>query len=176
MKKYLFCDVDGVLNSQDWLNSDSAQEFKTFQKEERCNKLWFDPNAIQLLTEIVLATECEIVISSSWRKGRTVEQLQDIFREVGFCHPGKIIDKTDSFYNWLKPRVHCPSVRGLEIRVWLETNVKMVNPDHQNEYNYCIIDDDTDMLYEQRNNFVNTDPQTGLTLDNVSKVIEILNK
>jgi len=52
----------------------------------------------------------------------------------------------------------------------------MVNPDHQNEYNYCIIDDDTDMLYEQRNNFVNTDPQTGLTLDNVSKVIEILNK
>ncbi len=173
MKKYLFLDIDGVLNSQDWFKSDEFQEILNIK--DRGNKSAFDPTAIELLTNIVITTDCEIVISSSWRKGRTVEQLQQIFTEVGFEHSHKIIGTTDYSYNWLKPAIHCPSIRGLEIRVWLELCVKMVNPDHQDEYNYCILDDDDDMLYQQRFNFVNTDPQTGLTIEDVDIAIRILN-
>lgn len=177
MKKFLFLDIDGVLNSGDWTLSDEAQALRRIAVADkvRDNRYWFDPVTIELLTDIVLATDCDIVISSSWRKNKTVEELQDLLTEVGFKYADKIVGKTDSSFSWLKPGIHCPSIRGLEIRVWLETNVKMVNPAYQFEYTYCILDDDSDMLLEQKNNFVNTDPQVGLTADDASKVIRILN-
>jgi len=174
MKKYLFLDIDGVLNSQDWFYSDKLQNLVS--TKDLGEKEAFDPTAIKLLTDIVLATNCDIVISSSWRKGRTIERLRELFTEVGFKHSHKIIGKTDSLYNWLLPKVHCPSIRGLEIRVWLETNIKKINPIYQNDYIYCILDDDTDMPFEQKDNFVNTDVQTGLTIEDAGSVIKILNK
>ncbi len=179
MKKYLFLDIDGVLNSQDWFKSDKFDDLQEkIVRGKRPNDFFaFDPTAIELLTDIVTATDCEIVISSSWRKSRNIEQLQDLFREVGFCHPGKITGKTDSSYNWLLPKVHCPSIRGLEIKVWLDLNVRKTEKGFTNDdFTYCILDDDTDMLYEQKNNFVNTNSQTGLTSNDVSKVIRILNE
>lgn len=175
MKKYLFLDIDGVLNSQDWYNSDECADLVQ-PNIKLTTSFHFDPAAIELLNDIVLATECEIVISSSWRKGRNVHQLQDILREVGFRHPGKIIGTTDSSYNWLKPGVHCPSIRGLEIKVWLDLNVRKTKKGFTNDdFTYCILDDDTDMLYEQKDNFVNTNPQVGLTPDDNSRAIKILN-
>lgn len=42
------------------------------------------------------------------------------------------------------------------------------------DYSYVILDDDSDMLYEQRNYFVQT-TQEGLTEEDVSKAIKILN-
>ncbi len=176
MRKFLFLDIDGVLNSQDWMRSDEFTNLKDeLRNSDNDDKLWFDPSAIELLNDICAATGCEIVISSSWRKRKTLDEFYDLFKSVGFKYPGSFAGTTDVFYNWIKPKVHCPSIRGLEIRVWLETNIKMVNPAHQFEYTYCILDDDTDMLLEQKNNFVNTDPQVGLTSDDVSKVIRILN-
>lgn len=42
---------------------------------------------------------------------------------------------------------------------------------------YCILDDDSDMLYDQRNNFVQTNAYgSGLTKRLANKVIRILNK
>lgn len=178
MRKFLFLDIDGVLNSQDWMLGDKAQELRTLAiaNKTRNNKFHFDPAAIELLTEIVLATGCEIVISSSWRKNRTIEQLQQIFTEVGFEHSHKIIGKTDSSYNWLKPGVHCPSIRGLEIKVWLDLNVRKTESGFtNNNFTYCILDDDIDMLYEQNWQFIHTDPQTGLSSYNVNRAIDILN-
>lgn len=42
---------------------------------------------------------------------------------------------------------------------------------------YCIIDDNIDMLYEQKDNFVNCDAYCGgLTKEKADEVIKILNK
>ena len=42
---------------------------------------------------------------------------------------------------------------------------------------YCILDDDSDMLYDQRNNFVQTNAcGSGLTKRLANKVIKILNR
>ncbi len=58
--------------------------------------------------------------------------------------PGEVIDITpDLGFN------DDDSVRGNEIKSWLEKNIDIVET-------YCIIDDDEDMLSEQLNNFVKT--------------------
>lgn len=40
---------------------------------------------------------------------------------------------------------------------------------------YVILDDDSDMLDTQRNNFIHTDWEVGLTEENVNDAIKILN-
>ena len=40
--------------------------------------------------------------------------------------------------------------------------------------NYCIVDDDDDMLKSQMNNFVQTDPLIGITRKNYRKIKQIL--
>lgn len=57
--------------------------------------------------------------------------------------------------------------RGEEIDKWLK--------EKQKQYRYVILDDDSDMLDAQRNNFIHTDWKVGLTEENVSKAIRILN-
>ena len=179
MNKILFLDIDGVLNSSDWYSSDDAQELRHIKSdnEDRKNyKFHFDPRKVDLLSQIIDSTDCQIVISSSWRKNRTVEKLQEIFKIVGFSYPEKIVGSTDVFYSWLKEGVHCSSVRGLEIRVWLEKNREFVNPLYAKTYRYCILDDNSDMLLDQQNNFVKCTNQEGLTLELANRVIQILNK
>lgn len=164
-RKILFLDIDGVLNSQGRVLSDQHQDMRDF-----------DPVAIDLLNGIVVATGCEIVISSSWRKNRTIEKLQEIFKDVGFHCPERIIGKTGVFFDWIKPGFHVPSIRGLEIKVWLDLNVRKTPTGFDNnQYNYCILDDDSDMLLEQKDNFVKTATWHGLTEHCAKEVIKILN-
>jgi hypothetical protein len=40
--------------------------------------------------------------------------------------------------------------------------------------NYCIVDDDDDMLKSQMNNFVQTDPLIGITRKDYRKIKQIL--
>lgn len=184
MKKILFLDIDGVLNSEDWYKSDKAQALrfpiegqKLDRNDPKYHAFHFDPFKIELLEMIIASTGCEIVISSSWRKNREIETLQTIFKNMNFKYWKNIIGKTGNFYSWLKEGVHCPSVRGLEIRVWLEKNIKNQNPTYAspNTYTYCILDDDSDMLLEQKNNFIQTGQKEGLTTNLARKTINILN-
>lgn len=54
--KVIFLDVDGVLNSNDWL------ENNTVRKENGVN-----PEKVKLLAEIVQNTNATVVLSSTWR-------------------------------------------------------------------------------------------------------------
>lgn len=57
MDKYIFLDIDGVLNSNDW-----------FEKNKDVDGLVeIDPSKLILLKEIVDCTEAKIILSSSWR-------------------------------------------------------------------------------------------------------------
>ena len=50
-----------------------------------------------------------------------------------------------------------------------------IDQDHASR-NYVILDDDPDMLYEQRKNFIHVNAKVGLSLKNVEKAIKLLNE
>ena len=97
----------------------------------------FCPIALSNMEELIRRTpDLKIVISSSWRAARTVEELKELFKSKIISNA--IIDKTDSFSN----------TRGEEIQKWLNEHPKVTS--------YVIVDDDRNMLESQKDNFVNT--------------------
>jgi len=163
--KIIFLDIDGVLNC--------AESFKKRMKLVAKRELdyhrfdWPSFPYVGHLNSIIEATNAKIVISSTWRllhpldgndfSGRCTSGLRDIFKLTGIL--GEIIDKTPEFIN---------RFRGYEIKAWLK--------DHPEVKNYVIIDDSSDMLEDQMNNFVKTTWEKGLQQEHADKAIGILNK
>ena len=87
--KLIFLDVDGVLNHELYYvekdQQQRADEIGYPQSE-------FDPVTIQLLNSIGKQTGADVVISSCWRNNKTVDELIQLFKSVGFV--GNIIGKT----------------------------------------------------------------------------------
>lgn len=142
---YLFLDIDGVLNSQLYYERLKADG------ELRKDSSNLDPVAIGFLNNFIVDVEVEVVISSTWRIGSTVHELQGVLEDNGF--EGEILDFT--------PRLNFMGVlRGNEIYAWLQENVK----GHTSGFSdYVIFDDDSDMLLWQANNYFKTDGYVGLT-------------
>lgn len=162
MNKYLFLDIDGVLNSEEFYVEMSQNDRMNKIHKENPNmsgsmvyKLSnFDPKAVERLNKILKETECKLVVSSSWRFDTDLEELFEI---VGIN--ANIFGITG---------INNTRYRGFEIKDYLDnTNSEVLS--------YCILDDDCDMLPEQLNNFVHTDYRVGLTEDDVNKAIKILN-
>src|SRR5258708_3844439 len=117
--KILFLDFDGVLNSNEW--------FSSLERGGRSTKVeQIDPAAVARLNRIVDASAAKIVVSSSWRLGHSVEELQQILEERGFR--GEVVGRT--------PDLNI--VRGLEILAWLSAQAEVPE-------SYCILDDSNDM-------------------------------
>ena len=158
MKKFIFLDVDGVM----------AVLYK--DHEHMADGCAFECFALRNLEAICDAhPDAKIVISSTWRLGKTVEKLRSIFANRGFRYPERIVDKTPwLFYSDDSGKKHsCP--RGVEIEHWLDVNLAYDEPKA-----YVILDDDGDMLYWQRFNFLLLDTRKGLTADAAKGAIEIL--
>jgi hypothetical protein len=160
--KIIFLDIDGVLN----VYCEGRDQFG-------CT---FHTNFVENLRNIIDKTGAKIVISSSWRTdGLDVMKELWKYRDL----PGEVIDVTpDSYYliNEGKFEFYDQVERGHEIQYWLDK--------HKEVTNYVIIDDDNDMLDNQRENFVRTannmhhddcvDIGYGLTKICSEKVIQIL--
>ena len=161
MRKIIFLDIDGVLSPR-WWNSD---------KQSDNYGCLFDAKAVANLAKIVEETEAEIVISSSWKNVGLVE-LQNMWRDRGL--PGKIVDITPDYMSdelLLKEdssNMDYLYERGSEIQGWLLLHGDDVS-------RYVIIDDMDDILPEQQSHFVQTDPEVGITNDDVKKVVHLLN-
>jgi hypothetical protein len=140
MKKLLFLDVDGVLN-----NSESNFNFH--------------PPSLLLLSNIVAKTQCDIVLSSTWRLFQeTKNELEAVFIEHNIP---KWIDCT-------------PHIRGVdrseEITNWLLGNVKC-------ECKAIIIDDDQDAKVTKKLDlieilFIRTNVDKGLVADEARQIVE----
>jgi hypothetical protein len=146
----IFLDIDGVLNSQLYHES---TVYKTPTTREESDLQDIDPKAIGFLNDLIKATEAKIVITSTWRRSHSDVKLQELFEKRGFI--GKIIDHT--------PMLGEHTVRGNEILTWIERNEKLLGKSRSDFSNYVIFDDDSDMLYWQRNNFLLVDGYVGLT-------------
>lgn len=95
--KYLFLDIDGVLNSQKFLSTTLGTPYPLDQ---------FDPIAVERLNRIVEETGCKVVISSSWRDNYG---LESVFEKVGLNFPihgktGYDVCRGKEIANWLKDK------------------------------------------------------------------------
>lgn len=136
MKKVaLFLDIDGVLNSKQ--SKDSIFD-KTYP---------IDEENVDSLLEIIEMIEVkgyqvDIIISSTWRIGKTIDMLQEILQPYGI----EVANKTDRLYY---------SDRGTEIKKFMEQN---------EEYNHCIIFDDDIDMGRMSHFFIPVNAETGLRL------------
>lgn len=137
----------------------------------------FDEEKMALLGTILDATDAKIVITSSWRRYSLEDTIDFITNRevergcVPFTFPDKVIGVTHRMYAFCYPNVdkHYRVVRGEEIRRWQEENDAEDCP-------YVILDDDSDMLLWQKDNFIQTDSELGLSEEDCEKAIDILNK
>lgn len=166
MKKYIFLDIDGVIAT-----AESVEEGE-----------WGLVDSKQvLLGQILDKTDASIVLSSSWRK-HTLQETKTYMFEKGFRFTDKIVGVTIRAYHYIEKGIHLSIPRGVEIKQWIDTNLHSSNGKifvrkHLGlDYNYVIIDDDSDMLLEHKDNFVRTDFTLGLIEQDVEKAILILNK
>lgn len=179
----IFLDIDGVLNHQKWYNHrmDILDQFEgQYPKGEFC------PETIELLNKLIENTGAKVVVSSTWRLGRTIEELQNILNSVGF--KGEVIGTTPHFGSiTLKGQASGYTIpRGCEIDWWLHQNdFQRINwsREKQIEYlqkskvkNYIILDDDSDMLYNQREHYVKCNAYgDGFNQECYEKALKILN-
>lgn len=168
----MFLDIDGVLVI-----------YKNVDDEEM-----FNPEAIFHLNRICeMVLELEIIISSSWRFGKTLEWLRNEFIKGGFKYPERIIDMTPRVFKFRQGQFqgYSSAPRGLEVDAWIDDSCFPMHEGFSyqdelawreaNPFVYVIVDDDGDMLYHQRNNFVQTKVGQGLTIQAANKILKILN-
>lgn len=160
-RKILFLDIDGVLASIDFL----------YRTNGECG--FIDKNKIALLNKLK-PYNVEVVISSSWGYNKdTVDTLISCGLEL------PVIGGTEHFSNdWL--------CRGNEIAKWIVatfdnysifTGKSYIYEGYKGEdYEYVILDDDTDMLMCQKDNFIHIDRETGLTEEHIEMTINILER
>lgn len=135
--RVIFLDIDGVLNHQGMTNED-------WTKYGTCGGS-IDPKCVKILNDLTDEYPCKIVVSSTWRLDGLMK-VREALVEAGVT--AEIIGTT--------PRLmYSGSVRGNEIKSWMDVRTDVES--------YVILDDDSDMLYPQRFNFINVDPYVGLT-------------
>jgi hypothetical protein len=145
--RVIFLDFDGVLNSPaTWCNRPLETEA-------------VDRDKVLRLSALVEALDARIVISSSWRYGRTVNDFRGILAKRGLKDPSRIIDLT--------PPGSSNQHRGSEIRHWL---VKQRPLPH-----FVILDDmDATCFKRLEKHLVQTNGAIGLTDRDCELVIQCM--
>jgi hypothetical protein len=113
-----------------------------------------DPACIRVLNEIVACGQADVVVSSTWRHGKSVAELQAMLAAHGFT--GRVLDKT--------PSGAAGAGRDEEIAAWLA--------EHPVD-GYVIIDDHLDMG-ALRGHLVQTQPAHGLRPADAPRAIAML--
>lgn len=139
-RRVIFLDIDGVL--------------APIHRWDRYGDL--DPACIRVLNEIMAEGGADVVVSSTWRHGKTIAELQDMLHAEGFT--GCVVDKT--------PTNIPGATRGDEIAAWLAEHAVG---------GYVIIDDHADMG-ELCTHLVQTHPARGLQPGDALRAIEMLRR
>jgi hypothetical protein len=137
-RRAIFLDIDGVL--------------APIRSWDRYGDL--DPACIHVLNEIVARGQADVIVSSTWRYGKTVAELQEMMEAQVFT--GRVLETTPS---------GTPGAdRGEEIAAWLAEHAVG---------GYVIIDDHADMG-ELRSHLVQTQPAHGLQPADAARAIALL--
>jgi hypothetical protein len=160
MNKYLFLDIDGVLNSERSVAAHGSLTHCGRVKHDMVmgntpEPMW-DDLAVGLLRVAQATIGFKIVISSTWRLRLSLQDFHTIFDLYGWDTREVIIGKTGDE----------PVVRGQQIHNWLNAHGKF-------PYHYCIVDDDSDMLATQQPFFVKTNFRNGLSYESFLRIFEV---
>lgn len=169
MKKIIFLDFDGVLNTE------HNQNMLLYKRKAWKDKhgAFFDLKAVAELNRIVEETKADIVIESSW-KYLGLEAMRQMWRDRNM--PGNVIDVTPSSAsnNWLlnanldeMDPAHA-QWKGMEIASWIAENL-------HDEDRYVIIDDEYVILDSQLPHFIITNPYDGIIPELADRAIKLLN-
>lgn len=148
MKKQLtiFLDIDGVLNNSGDIAQMGLKEYREFANEfkKKYNCIFPLPDMnlkpfIRTINALKKKFEVKCILSSTWRfKRANIELLNKILFDKGLTDSKLIIDRTCRYEN---------KVMGSEIQTYIDEN-KIGK--------YIILDDSSDMLPSQMNNFYKT--------------------
>ena len=153
MRKIIFLDFDGVLNTEYYQGLLQFQG-KQWQDEHGA---FFDPRAVRQLKRVIDTTGADIVVESSW-KYLGLEAMQELWRVRNL--PGRVIDITPSLTD--------NASKGEEIAAWLSEYAML-------DARYVIIDDEYVVLDAQIPFFIWTNPYEGLTEEQADRAMLILN-
>ena len=137
-RRVIFLDFDGVV--------------APIRRWDRYEDL--DATCIQVLNEIVNGSRADVVVSSTWRHGKTVAELQQMLDAKGFT--GRVVDMT--------PTLPAGADRAEEIAAWLAGN---------DVAGYVIIDDHV-VGGELRSRLMLTEPGYGLRPADAPRTIATL--
>ena len=155
--KVIFLDFDGVLNN------DSTSYIFGYDnpKSSHFNQACPDATCVRLMDILLLKSNADIVVSSGWRLGTEVRDLDWIlYKDFGLDLSNRVIDKTDNFYA-------VGEKRGHQIQRWLDQHPEVTH--------HVIIDDDpTACLDGYDHNIVVTNPSFGFQVDNMLKCLDYL--
>ncbi len=166
LSKIVFLDIDGVLNNVkhcEWLHFNEAKGCGYGQPWELDAgnfspvTVGWDPENVKALHHIIDETNADIIISSTWRRGRTAVFFRQCFAEFGWDRAP--VRGMTGVINEIG------SIRGDEVNDFL-ANVKTDA--------WVCLDDDGD--FHPENNLVQTNGDVGLTFEDAARAIEILNK
>jgi len=143
----LFLDVDGVLNNAAIFAS------RKFGPAPIC------PQRCGRLLKLVDDLGCRIVLSSSWRG---VPSLERKLRAAGIFERAHKDRRTPHLYDCDESR------RGREIALWLARHPQVTR--------FAIVDDESEILSEQRPYFVRTNFKTGLLDKHIVRLAAILSR
>lgn len=154
----IFLDIDGVLNNQ--------QDDTEYRKCSTGSHL-YSPSRVAKLNQLIQEVSAKVVVTSVWRLGETVESMQAILTDIGVVC--EVIGITENHNNGFV-------FRGNEIYKWIKDHTELLGVDRYYKFkSYVILDDDSDMLYWQKDNFVHVDGEIGLTNRDCLLAMEILN-
>jgi hypothetical protein len=149
--RVIFLDFDGVLN----VATDAIDDSR-----ELWTASWLETPLVQRLAALVAATGANVVISSTWRRRRSINELRDILAAHGY--EGGILDVTPRH---ARPPEGERLVRAAEIGAWLHG--------HPEATSFVIIDDEED-FGPLASKHVRVDPSVGLTDADVARARAIL--
>jgi hypothetical protein len=147
--KIVFLDFDGVLNNFALMRDDGRPLDR------------LDPAAVARLEAIVARSGAKVVISSSWRVHRPLDDLREMLADLGFS--GEVIDRTPEIpvSRYVDPFI----TRGREIQAWIDAQAEPLE-------SYVILDDA--YLEEAAQFLVKTETETGLLDEHVALALDIL--
>ena len=153
IRPIIFLDFDGVVETIYWEQDENGVWDFNVHKSGR-NEL-NNKQAIGWLNELYKRCPYDIVVSSTWRIGMSVEELQNLITKSGFNPAIQVIGKT--------PILH--QQRGLEIQQWID--------EHEYTGKFTIVDDDSDMCHLLPL-LVRCDCQLGFTIYDYNKALSLL--
>jgi hypothetical protein len=157
--RVLFLDIDGVLNSAEWLHLIfRMEEFGWKSPDSDMPKFrvsHLDPIKVDMITKLIEELNLCVVLSSTWRLGRTLEEAYEFFSRFGIPLIG------------FTPREHESHTRGDAIQMWLDQTLYTVE-------DFVILDDDSDMKH-LTHRLVKTTWEKGLQTCHVELIRKMFN-